>query len=155
MLGSNNPAQLGRVLAQSAVAVPLTGSTSETTLATITVPAGAMGANGRIEIATDWSYTSSANNKTIKIKLGATQLYSLSQTTSTGMGTRTSVANRNSASSQRCLTLGHNGSAINVGFATSAIDTSASTDITITGQLVVGTETVTLESYQVLLYPKG
>lgn len=38
------------ILAASAVAAPTTGDTSENTLATVTIPAGALGANGIIRI---------------------------------------------------------------------------------------------------------
>ena len=43
------------ILAQSAVAVSKTGDTNEATLASITIPAGAMGANGSLRLTTVWS----------------------------------------------------------------------------------------------------
>lgn len=144
------------VLGQSGVAVPLTGGTGETTLATITLPAGAMGANGQIVMETQWSWTNSANNKTPKVKFGASTVYGLAHTTTAGLATRQRLANRGAANSQ----VGVNGASDNfyggsLAVVTYAVDTSASVDITITGQLALGTETMTLESYQVLLYPKG
>ena len=44
-----------RTLAQSAVAASLTGTTTETALATIVIPAGSMGPNGQVEVAALWS----------------------------------------------------------------------------------------------------
>src|SRR5213079_2421852 len=52
------------VLAQSAVAASVTGTLTETVLATIAIPAGAMGVNGAIRVTALWSYTNSADTKT-------------------------------------------------------------------------------------------
>lgn len=59
-----------RVIAASAVAVSHTGDTIETVLANIAIPAGAMGANGALHITAVFSYTNSANAKTLRIRLG-------------------------------------------------------------------------------------
>src|SRR5882757_8754527 len=52
-----------RLLQKSGVSVPLTGSTSETVLATIPIPANLLGANGQLRIKAQWSCTSSAGTK--------------------------------------------------------------------------------------------
>ena len=44
------------------------------TMWSATVPAGILGADGEIQIDSLWSHTSSANNKTITVKLGATKI---------------------------------------------------------------------------------
>jgi hypothetical protein len=140
--------------AQSAVAVPLTGTTNETTLATITIPAGALGANGQLILEALWTHTNSANSKTVRAKLGGSTLSTSVSTTSAAVVGRTRIANRNSASSQVAqagFTDGTTGTAPN----TAAVDTSAETTLTITGQLASSGETLTLESYAVFLLPKA
>lgn len=145
------------VLAQSAVAMSHTGNTDETTLATITVPANAMGANGRIRIITNWSYTNSANNKQLRVRFGGIggTVYLLATTTTTVSGRHiTEIANRGAANSQfgspSNLNFGNNASAAT----TSAIDTTAAVDIVLTAQLTNSGETITLESYSCELLAK-
>lgn len=146
-----------QILAQSSVGVSCGADTSEDTLATVTVPAGAMGANGRLRITTIWTITNSGNNKTFRIRFGGTS------GTIFGTGTLTTIAsihdqrevcNRNSASSQIGGVNGGTGgwgtsSGANV---TSAVDTSSETTVVITGQKASSGETITLESYLVELY---
>lgn len=140
-------------LAQSAVAVSHTGNTTETTLATITIPAGAMGPNGRVTIITDWITTNNANTKTVKIKFAGTSYLNYTGLTSAGSGRFiTIVRNVNSAASQKSLNSSYltfitSSSTANI---TSSADTSASdTTILITGQLAVGSDTMTLDGYSV------
>lgn len=149
-------AQGAGAIAQSAVAVPLTGTLTETTLATITIPAGAIGPNGSVEILTLWSYTNSANTKTMKVKLGATAINTAAGTTTATSQQFARVANRNSAASQIAFSNSTSGFGNSAGAnITSAVDTSASVDITITGTLTNTGETITLESYVVKIFPKA
>lgn len=148
--------QGGKVLAQSAVAASHTGNLLETTLATITVPAGAMGANGQVEIWALFSVTNNANVKTPRIRLGGSAFYSASLASTASAQCIVRIANRNAANSQVSFAgvvsgIGSSSSAV----ATGAIDTSAAVSITITGQLAVATDTITLESYIVKVYPKS
>jgi hypothetical protein len=147
------------VLAQSGVAVPLTGVTDETILATITVPANTLGANGSIRITAGFSYTSSTNAKTPRIKFGGASgmlLFGPAITTANAqVVAQVSVHNRNSTSSQ---VSGYNtGTATfstnTVAPITGAFDTTQAQTILITGQLAVGTETLTLERYTVEIVP--
>lgn len=148
------PASGGIPLGQSAVAASNTGGTTETTLATITIPAGAMGANGRIEVRALFSVTNSANTKTLRVRFGGTTFASSAVTAVGSAPLLMNVANRNAANSQ-VGTLGTGFGTASGAAITTAIDTTAAVNITITGQLGLGTEAITLESYQVLLYPKG
>jgi hypothetical protein len=147
-----------RILARSAVAAAHTGDTSETTLATVTVPAGAMGANGRIRVTTLWSVTNSANNKTLRVRFGGAAGTAFTNATITTQAThrhQTEWSNRNSASSQAggpAAGTGGFGSATGA-LVTAAQNTANAVDIVISGQLANSGETVTLESYLVeLLY---
>jgi hypothetical protein len=145
-----------QVLAQSGAAVSGAADTNENTLATITIPAGAMGANGQVIVEAAWEMTSSANNKTFRIKFGGTSYFNLALTTRTLLKTQVTIANANSASSQ----VGHNnGEVVQLGTSTagakttSAVDTTAAVTLLITGQKASGAETLTLLWYRVLLYP--
>lgn len=145
------------VLDQAATAGnSVTGTASETTLATINIAAGAMGANGKIEVNADFSYTNSANAKTLRIKLGGTTLWSGTPTATTGLAVRLTIRNRNAANSQRwraqhVLSSGTWGDSSG----TAAIDTASATTITITAQLANTGETITLEGRDAVLSPKA
>lgn len=148
------------ILARSFVLASHTGDTSETTLATITVPAGAMGANGILRITTQWSHTSSGNNKTLFVRFsGAAGTAYLNNNVTTTASTRDQrlISNRNATNSQ----VGTNLGAVSTGgwgsnanaVVTSAVDTTAATTIVIRCQLASSGETITLEGYLVeLLY---
>lgn len=143
--------------AQDATAQSITGTLTETTLATITIPAGSLGPNGSFEIETLWTVTNSANTKTLRVKLGSTAFANIAATTSASAQLHTRVANRNSAASQVGFPSA-NSSGFGVSSAavtTGAVDTSQDAIVTITGQLASAGETITLESYVVKLFPKA
>jgi hypothetical protein len=146
------------VLAQSYAAVSHTGSTAEVALATISIPAGAMGANGSIEVDTVFSYTNNANLKTLRVRFGGvsgTEYLVNNVTTTVSARDSRLIANRNSASSQvggysvGILSggWGGNGNAA----ITSAVNTANAVDLVISGQLASAGDTVTLEGYTVTL----
>lgn len=150
------PSSPWKVLGCSAVAVPLTGSTSETALATVTIPAGAIGANGLLRVTLLTSHTNNANTKTIRVRLGGiggTAFISVANTATLSMFFDRTIANRNSQSAQVAAAA----SSINAYSAsgsaptTGTVDTSASQDLVISGQLQAGADTMTLESYLVEL----
>lgn len=142
------------VLGCSAVAVPNTGSTTENVLATIPIPAGAMGPNGLLRIRSLWSMTNSANSKTPRARLNGVSGTAYMAVVLTSVATWTSeitIANRNSASSQvgnaaaTSAVYGGTGVAVTTG----SIDTASAVDLVLTGQLANAGETITLESYVV------
>lgn len=139
------------VFQQSSVAVTHTGDTSETTLATITLPGGAMGANGRVRITTIWSANNDASNKTLRVKFGGTNYFAQNITTQQGWRHQNEIGNRNSASSQ----IGNQNNAfgsLSAAPTTSAVDTTSDVTILLTGQLADGADSVTLESYVVEVF---
>jgi hypothetical protein len=142
-----------RVLAASAVAASHTGNTTETALATIALPAGAMGPNGVLRITSVFSYASSVNAKTFRFRLGGasgTEFLNLAQTTSSGFMTQRLIQNRNSQASQVGSPLViANTWGPGVTPPTGVRDTASAQDIVISGQLANAGETVTLESYLV------
>lgn len=148
----------GRLLAASAVAVPLTGSTVETALATITIPAGAMGLSGAVEVRASLSNNNSANTKAIRIRFGGlagTVYFTTSVSTSVSLEAARRIRNRSSASSQvgsASSTATAPGSSSGA-LVTSTVDTSADASLVISGQLSNAADSVTLEGYEVWLLP--
>lgn len=148
------------LLGKSFVSVSGAADTNENTLATITVPANAMGANGAIRVWTLWTVNNNANSKTARVRfggIGGTQYMVLSLASTVTQQHVILFGNRNAANSQ----VGFN-SGIATAFGittgavtTSAIDTTSSTTIVITAQKGTGSDTMTLEAYLVELLSDG
>jgi hypothetical protein len=142
------------VLARSGVAVSAGANTNENTLATITVPAGAMGSSGSVRVTCLFSYTNSANNKTLRIQFGGTTYVSQLVTTTTLQALIGGVSNRTSGTQVGWFPLNPNPYNAQTGSAvTSSVDTTAAVTILITGQKATAGETLTLERYSVELLP--
>lgn len=144
------------LLAQSFAAVAVPADTTEDTLATITVPANALGANGRLRILTFWSFTNNANTKTVRLRLGsaAGTVIGAAQAFSTQINALVlgEVWNLSATNSQQTLIQSHTtASAGAIGVSTAAIDTTAATSVVITGQKAVSTDTFTLVGYSIEL----
>jgi hypothetical protein len=146
------------VLAKSAVAASVGVVTTEATLATITVPAGVMGANGMLRVTTVWTMTNGVNDKTTRVRFsGASGTIFGGQvwTTTAAMMNQILIANRNATNSQ----VGSPGSTTGpfggtgIALPTASVDTTAATTVVITGQKEVDSETLTLENYVVELIP--
>ena len=123
------------ILYNLATPVVLTGTTSETTLLTITIPAALMGLIGRLNFASFFALTNNANNKTIRAKIGANSLNVASAASLNATGFNFWLLNLNSATAQR-----------NNNAAFFAIDTTVSMDLIITGQLANAADSMTLNA---------
>lgn len=143
-------AQGWRVLASSGVAASHTGDTLDTTLATVAVPAGAMGPNGALRITALWSWTNSANTKRLRFYLGGAAVSAVNVTTNGALALQRLLQNRNSPASQVAFQTGvTNSFAVGSVASTLSVNTSLAQDLTFTGGLVDSGETITLESYLV------
>ena len=145
---------LGHSAVQSS---PLTGTTSETTFATVTIPANALGPNGVIRVTAQWTYTNSANAKYTRIRLNGLAGTAFTQNTLTTTATIQVICvihNVNSTSSQKGQPANYTGiGGTTVAPVTASIDTTADVDLVITGQLTNTGESMYLESYLVeILY---
>lgn len=146
---------LWRVIGASAVAVSITGTLVETTLATVIVPAGILGPNGRLRVSSVWSVTPSVNSKTWQVKYGGVAISGRGETSAgvNGFSDQKLMSNRNSQSSQvavRASTTGPFGQLITTpAITTLSIDASAAQNLTFTGTLANTGETITLEDYLV------
>lgn len=126
-------------------------NTGENTLLTITLPAKILGKRGSIEIYSWWDCTNNVNAKTPRIKFGGTTLLTGVMASTAMFSDRRVIMNRNAWNSQRTFgyvgTGGwHTGSTAS---STMAIDTSATVDVVFTAQLGVGTDTLTLQAYDI------
>lgn len=141
------------IVGQSSVPVSGAADTNENTLATVVIPAGAMGPNGRVRIKTLWSFTNSGNNKILRAKFGGTVYMQTIMTTNVTLIDVRELGNRNNAASQVGSPNGTTGGlgATSGAVSTSSIDTAAAVDVTLTAQKASAGETITLESYTVEL----
>ena len=159
--GGTKPSTLPVLLGSNAVQVSHTGDTAEFTFATVTIPANAMGLNGRLQLRGIWSFTGSTNAKTARARLGGvggTAYIAASTATATNITANgyEIIANRNAANSQVSMSAAIGAGQIGFGttaLITSAIDTTAPTTVVFTGQLTNAGETIALESYDVTLLP--
>lgn len=138
-----------------AAGAALTGSTSETVLATLTLPGGTLGPNGSIQADALFSVNNSAGAKTVRFRFGGISgMVFGASVGSTSIGGRATglMQNRNNISAQIgsannafvAATTAHN---------TGALNTANAQDIVITGQLATGTDSITLEGYSIRIEP--
>ena len=116
--------------------VSLSGTTAETTMLTIPVKGGLIGANGVLAIQPLWNATNSANAKTLRIKLGATTCYSYGTANLLHQDAYINVRNIGSESSQKTTSgmPGGTGGTVN-NYNSTSTDTSVDFNIVVTGQL--------------------
>lgn len=137
------------ILAGSAIGFSCS-STSEEVLDTFLIRAGTLGVNSIIQIEPLWSYTNSANNKILKVRIGGVEVYNVTRTASVKEAPLIVLANRNSLSSQiQVLDSNYIIGGANLP-ATYAIDFSKNVTVDITGQRASGADTLKLEYFRAL-----
>ena len=150
--GTSWVADTNAPLAQTAVAASVTGTTNETTLGTIVVPAGMMGASGMLRITSLWSHVASANAKVLRTRFGGTEFATLtSSVTLASWQSFVHIRNRTAATQVGFPAAGGNSGlgAATVAVTPGAIDTTVDQSILLTGQLASAGETITLEGYTI------
>lgn len=141
-------------------AAAVSATTNEQFLATITVPANAMGANGSIELISFWQNSNTSATKTIRVRWGGTGgdiMRQLALTTGLTYNCWSAWGNRNATNSQLSFTSQtisniFGTSSLNA-LVTAARDTTSSVDIVLSGQKVSAGDTLSLEGYIVKVYP--
>jgi hypothetical protein len=129
-----------------------TGSTTETTLINVTLPAGSLGNNGQVVVTANWACNNSAGAKTGTVYLGGSAVGSTSSyTTSTGGSSMNSIRNRGVLTAQTSQLIGGASTGASV---YTAIDTSIDKAITITGDTATATDHIILEGFTIKMYPK-
>lgn len=125
---------------------------SALTLANVTIPAGAVGANGQIYIIPIWTHNSSVGAKVDAITLSSTSVYSLSNTTNTIESHPVVIQNRGVLNSQ--LSTSANG--LSSGATTaiySTVDLSVNQSLKFTGNIATATDYIVLEGFSVEITP--
>lgn len=148
---------LGGLIAKSGASAALTGTTTETALATIVIPANTIGANGILRVTTFWTMTSSANTKTIRTRLGGsgiggTVILTTAPTTIDHARIMTELTAANATNSQFTQSnypRGNDSLIWNGSNTTSAVDMTAAQNLVISAQLANTGETITLLGYVV------
>jgi len=134
------------VLYSNLTTASLTGTTAETTLATIPIKGGVLGVNGKLRFYILGTVTNNANTKAFRLKHAATPLWQLAYTTSVGVVSQILFLNKNSESSQVTALFNSNGLGGNTSTVVtpSAINTSADFSLTITGQLADSADSISV-----------
>lgn len=141
------------ILAQSGVASSVTGTTAETTLATVTIPAGTMGLHSRLEISPFFAFSGAAGAKAVRISVGGNTIHSVS-----GLAAATShiqglhvLRNRGSLNSQIAsqVAAANPYASSSTAPVTSAIDFSQDQQIVFYATLASAADTATLSHYTV------
>lgn len=146
--GSQVP--LPTIIYSSGSAVVLTGTTAETTLASLTIPGGLLGASGTIIVIALWSHTNNANTKTKRVKYGS---FAAPYTETTSVSSRDYFSmhqrSTNAQVTYSASGFGNSASALLTG----SIDSTVDQTLSITGQLASASDTLTLEAIRVEVYP--
>jgi hypothetical protein len=143
-----------KILGQQNTSVSGAADVNENTLYSLLIKGGTVGANDSLRITRIEQYTNSVNNKTWRVKLGATAIRTFIATTSDRDVEQIILSNRNSVSSQ--IGPGTSvgtiiGSALGTAPSTYAIDFSTDQTLTVTAQKASAGETMTLEQVLVEL----
>lgn len=132
----------------SGTAASVTGTTDETVLKSVAIPA--MGPNDIIRVMSLWTWTNNGNTKTVRVRLGGllgTAHTAVSATTTASAQVFTVIYNNNATNSQKGILANSTGlsAGTSIALVTGAVQTNAGTTLDFTGQLGVGTDTVTLQ----------
>lgn len=143
------------ILFLSAVPVTLSATTSEEVLFSGTIPAGLMGVNGALRCSPLFTFTNSGNNKTFRLRTGATALTGSiwAANVATTLVSQEAIPqtwrNRGVANSQITFVAAnaHTGSQSSTANTATTEDTSVGMTFAITGQKASAGETITLEGF--------
>jgi len=142
-----------QLVAAANVAASITGTLTETNLATVTIPA--LGANDQVVVVSAWSYPNSGNAKVPRIRfhtasgVAGTVVANGSATTTTAMRLNVEGGNRNATNSQIWALATGGMAATNNANVTTTLDTTVPTFLNFTATLADTGETITLQSYRV------
>jgi hypothetical protein len=135
-----------KLIKQDAVAVPHTGTVAETTIYTVSLPDGIMGANSALDIEYGVSCNNDASVKNIRVKIAGTTVSNVVLTSSAGDVKRFKVNNRNATNSQVFPAVASASGTGGITVATSAIDfTASSMTLIVTAELADSADNIQLE----------
>jgi hypothetical protein len=135
----------------SGVAVACPADVTEDTLQTVTLPAASVGSV--IRVTTLWTVTNSANNKTLKVKIGTTAFANQVYTTVASVRMVTEIVVRATTSTQVANNTAMTSSGtVSLAAGTGTEVMGAASTLTITGQKALAGETLQLESFFTEVY---
>jgi hypothetical protein len=138
------------VLKNTAVPSAHTGDTNETVEFTATIPGGYLGPNGRVRVKVATTYTNSANNKTIRVRLGGLAGAVVGQQILTTTASSTFefdfANNANQAIQVGGVAAGIGGYGAGSAASSGTINTANDQDLVVTAQLANSGETITITS---------
>lgn len=143
------------MLAASAADVSAAADTAENVLATITIPGGTVKAGSSIRVWPLWTHTNSANNKTLRVRLGGiggTEYLTITATT-TATTDRPILIRVITTGTQKGMAAAPVGFGSGAAIVTSSVNMAVDTTIVITGQKASAGETLTLNGYTVEVLP--
>jgi len=131
-----------------------TGTTAETALRTIAIPAGYIGANGILRVWSLWDVANSGNNKTLRIRLGGlagTAFMTTVLTTADIHADLRMIFNRANAALQigPPLTLAGGLGSLDSTIATGSVNTAVAVDLVFSAELANSGDTARLNAYSV------
>lgn len=139
-------------LIQNNTTYSLTGTLTETTLATVSIPGNLMSANGQLSIISLWSCTNNANAKAMKIQVGSGYFANITTTATNAVHNFSMIINAGATNSQvagNLATAGFGSSSLTP--ATASVDTTVDWTFDFRAQLVNVADNVSLISYTVIL----
>lgn len=133
--------------------VTAAADTTEQTLFTYTLPGGAMGPNGIIEINCVITVNNNANGKTIRVKFGSTTLHTMALASKLSGGFDRRIYNAGDQAVQRMAasTLFHEAGTSGVGVTSATEDTSSNVVIAVTAQKSTAGDTITFQGGMIRL----
>lgn len=147
------------VIEQNGVAVNCASTAVDEVLDDCVIPAGAMGLHSALIIEPCWTYTSGTNNKILKIKIGAVEVFSRTRNTAGQLRDAPLIVlqNRGALNSQVAPYDGQAAylAAAANGVATFSIDFSVAQIIQITGQRANAGDTLRKEYWSVSIQDAG
>lgn len=142
------------IIARGSTQLAVGAVTTEAALATVSLPAGLLGANGVVEVDCLWQVTNNANVKTGRVRLGGVAGSGVGSVTLTSFASARSVHkfwNRNAENVQAFFLGGSGIGTSGTALGTSAINTANATDLVITGQKANSADLIALEAYEIRL----
>lgn len=139
----------GNLVKQLGTPSSVTGSTTNTILQTVQIPAGMMTINGSLEIEAQWSYSNNANGKTMAVKFGGSTIVTTTQTTTAGWNWRGIIQNRGVQNQQVSYASSNAYSQTSAAAVVTSQNTANAVNLTFEAQLGNSADTITLERFSV------
>jgi hypothetical protein len=137
-----------RDLYVSAATFGLTGTTSKTLLVNVPIPINGLGANGYLDVFVTWGYTNNSNLKSVFIEAGGVNYFAKTYTTGTGFVSHARIRARQATNVQR------GGAEVIDALISSSFDNTTTQNISISGQLAVGTDALVAQTIDVRINPR-